>query len=227
MLKVFTQALCTLMAGLAIAGAAHAERYTLKYTATISSIEDTRQWPIPSYESASADGNVISLGDTVTGYFTFDTAMPPIQSGTSWARYGSDEAFGHVIVFDKTGFSQQATTYHSQIDVTTASAGGWDRDWVSFQAPMYYMDGPGYAAATTLSFQAPAGTLGDTALPATLSPFTGWFTYAYVSYADDETLVFEGNITSASIVSSVPEPGTYAMLLAGLGLVAWRRRARG
>lgn len=226
MLKVFTQALCTLTAGLAIAGAAHAERYTLKYTATISSIEDHQQSPSPSYTSASADGNVISIDDTVTGYFTFDTAMPPTHSSTSSAQYGLDEAFGHVIVFDKTGFSQQATTYHSEINVTTASAGGWDHDSVSFHAPMYYMDGPGYVAMTTLSFQAPAGTLGDTALPATLSPFTGWFAYAYVSFEDNETLYFQGDITSASIVSSVPEPGTYAMLLVGLGLVAWRRRAR-
>lgn len=227
MSKVLAQALCTLTAGLAIAGAAHAEPYTLKYTATITSIEDSQQFPIPSYTSASADGNVISINDTVTGYFTLDTSIPPMQSSTSWARYELDEAFGHTIVFDKTGYSQQATTYQSQIDVVTASDGGWDHDSVTFVAPMYYLAGPGYVAQTTLTFQAPAGTLGDTALPTSLSPFTGWFTYAYVSYAEEQTLVFEGSITSVSIVSSVPEPGTYVMLLAGLGLVAWRGRGRG
>lgn len=224
MKKALTRAFCTFTAGLAIASAAQAEPFTLKYTATISSIQDTQQWPVPSYESASADGNVISLDDTVSGYFTFDTAIPPFFSAESWARYGSDEAISHVIVFDKTGYSQRATTYHSQIDVTNAAVGSGIPDDVTFDAPMFYTEGPGYVGQTTLTFTAPADTLDDLSIPVTLAPFTGWFTYAYVSLEDNQTLYFQGNITSASIVSSVPEPGTSAMLLGGLGFLAWRMR---
>lgn len=45
-----------------------------------------------------------------------------------------------------------------------------------------------------------------------------WYTYTWRVH---------GDISSISLISAVPEPSTYAMLLAGLGMMAWRRRKGG
>ncbi|WP_227470207.1 PEP-CTERM sorting domain-containing protein [Massilia sp. YMA4] len=55
----------------------------------------------------------------------------------------------------------------------------------------------------------------------------GTFAYIYEGYTIDDSgyhnysWTISGDITA---IAAVPEPGTYAMLLAGLGLVAWRRK---
>lgn len=62
----------------------------------------------------------------------------------------------------------------------------------------------------------------------------GNFTYEYKQNALPENgkvhtdnWTVEGDITGVTQISAVPEPGTYAMLLAGPGIVGWRRRAAG
>jgi PEP-CTERM motif len=223
--------LCVLAAGLALGSTAGAAQYTLHYTARIDTIGDGG-FPEQFFSSATANGNLVSIGDTVSGRFTFDSETPPVllnDFGTLvQAQYGYDAATTSFVKFDKTGYSQSAATGSSFIGVTDNREASYGPDMVSFIGHTYSY-APVFSSAVSLFFTAPsADALNDTALPpALLDSFDGEFRYVYGSFTDTgyQSLVFRGDITSVSLVSSVPEPGTYAMLLAGLGLLAWRRRA--
>ncbi|WP_229419235.1 PEP-CTERM sorting domain-containing protein [Pseudoduganella dura] len=220
------------LAGLAMAGAAQAERYTIHYTTSIQTIENSES-PTGSFSSATAGDHVISLGDTVTGRFTFDTESQVLQysdqAATGLAEYGYDQATTSVVQFDKSGYSQASSPGISTVWVFDRKVSTYGNDSVSFNAPTW-LDHPGYISVVDLSFVAPFDTLNGLAVPTTgLYGMNGWFQYSY-SYFTDEgqtNFIFRGALTSMSLVSAVPEPGTYAMLLAGIGLVAWRRRVLG
>lgn len=224
---------CTLAAGLALASTAHAGQYTLHYTATIGTISGGG-FPEQFFSSGTANGNLISTGDTVTGRFTFDTEAAPVQQSgdeaLAFAQYGYDAATTSVVRFDKTGHTQTAATGSSYISVTDSGDAAYGLDTVSLVGYTYSYD-PVFISAVSLFLTGPsADALSDTALPAdVLDTFGGTFqySYGYFNEAGYQSLRFRGDITSISVVSSVPEPGTYGMLLAGLGLLAWRRRARG
>ncbi|QJD91400.1 PEP-CTERM sorting domain-containing protein [Duganella dendranthematis] len=64
-------------------------------------------------------------------------------------------------------------------------------------------------------------------IPDSLTPFPqGTFRYYYSTGMAPHALwlTAAGAITSVTLVSSVPEPATYTMMAAGLGLLAWRRQ---
>lgn len=224
--------LCILAAGLALSGAAQAERYTLHYTAAIDQITNASA-PAQLLPSATANGNLISTGETVTGWFTFDTASQIVQQGDwssgAFAQYGYDAATASAVQFGQSGYRQISTPNLSSIWVDDRRNPVYGLDGVSLMGPTILEDS-GLTSNVYLYFQAPSvDAWTDTAIPvAALPALDGWFQYSYGYFNDNgeyQSLLFRGAMTSASVVSGVPEPGTYAMLLAGLGLLAWRRRA--
>ncbi|WP_165390786.1 PEP-CTERM sorting domain-containing protein [Pseudoduganella lutea] len=223
--------LCILAAGLAFGSTAHATQYTLQYTATIGTISDGG-FPEQFFSSATANGNLIVIGDTVTGRFTFDSEQVPVLESdyglAAEAQYGYNAATTSFVQFDKTGYSQVSNTGSSYIRVTDSRDPAYSPDSVHLVGYTYSYN-PVFSSAVSLSLQAPsADTLDGTALPSSeFASLAGTFQYSYGYFTTGgyQSLLFRGDITSLSVVSSVPEPGTYAMLLAGLGIVCWRRRA--
>ncbi|MDC8759724.1 PEP-CTERM sorting domain-containing protein [Janthinobacterium fluminis] len=55
----------------------------------------------------------------------------------------------------------------------------------------------------------------------------GRFTFSLNSPGTGDYSYVNGTITSLTLAAPVPEPETYAMLLAGIGMLAWRRKRAG
>ncbi|WEF31054.1 PEP-CTERM sorting domain-containing protein [Pseudoduganella chitinolytica] len=223
------QKLLTVLAiGLTLSSAAHAELYTLHYTAKISSISQLGAFPeeLP-VSTVTIRNQVINLDDTVTGSYTFDTSASPIAqynygSGIK-AHYGNDAPFGATVQFNRTGYKEVSSIYSSAVTVEDAAVDYGDTDFVRFDGNTYREDWVGFG----LNFFDPTATaLSAATIPTTeLGQFNGAFYFGSVSYTPGvSSYRLRGELTSMSLVSAVPEPGTYAMLLAGLGLLAWRRK---
>lgn len=221
--------LTALATGLALSSpAVHAELYTLHYTAKITDISRLGTFPEEfPVSKVTIRNQVINLDDTVTGSYTFDTSASPMSrynygSGTK-AHFGNDAPFGAIVQFDRTGYREMSSMYSTAITVEDASADSGDHDYVRFDGNTYGNDWVGFG----LHFTDPTATaLSESTIPTTaLSLFNSSFYFGSVSYTPGvSSYRLKGEVTSMSLVSTVPEPSTYAMLLAGIGLVAWRRK---
>lgn len=220
--------LLTLAAGLAFANAAQAALYTVEYTAKINTISDGG-FPEQFFSSGIVQGNVILPGDTVTGWFTFDSAQeaPVADFGDSaYVYYGFNDATTRTVRFNKSGYTETSNSGSSFILVDDSRvAGGLDSiNMVSYT----YSDEPHYHSGLSLYFGDSSGmAFNGTSIPLHAFTLPGWtFGYRYSSFGPGgmSTVNFDGEITSMSLIAAVPEPSTYAMFAAGLGLLAWRRK---
>lgn len=211
-----------------LATAAQAERLTYEYTATVTSLTQfvLGNDHIDFLQQATLPGGAIAIGDTVTGRFSFDTAWTPSAVGSTgtqdYADYSPADpvsaAFAQGLLFASTSQDSLAVA----IDQANPLNGN---DLLAFTSLNTRTD-----AAETLSveFSDPAAALlTSTALADTgaiLQAANGSFHYAYTTNEPFVTIRAGGALTGLRLVSSVPEPTTYAMFAAGLGLLAWRRK---
>ncbi len=188
--------------------------------------------------SIDVDGATYAQGDTFHGSFSYDTATPLTFYYSDFQdRYTAyhGEAVHHVstLIFDN-----HNPTYHSapdgagaQMSVTDAHSAADDiyrypdyLQLVSFNGN--YFLGFDFANSTDNSI------IDGPHSPASLS--LERFPYAWATFGRiyEPALGFSmeaaGRITSLTLVPAmpVPEPSSYAMLLAGAVLVAWARRSR-
>ena len=211
-----------------LAGAAQAERLTYEYTATVTSLTQfvLGNGQVDFLQQATLPGGAIAIGDTVTGRFSFDTAWTPSAQGSmgtqAYADYSPADpvsaAFAQGLLFASSSPFSLAVA----IDQADPLNGN---DLLAFTGLRNTND-----AAETLSveFSDPAAALlTGTALADTgaiLDAANGSFHYAYTTNTPFVTVRAGGALTGLHLVSVVPEPGTYAMFAAGLGLLAWRRK---
>lgn len=220
-----------LAAGIVASSSAHAAVYKFQYTSVIETLEagpEHAEVPVASFVGRNAD---MRLGDVITGTFVIDTeayGYSPIVHD-----WGTERSYGYGMlavdmVIDRTGQVIPGTwTGLGVKDSHDASVSG---DAVSVQGGGSY-DGPAYEPYSFgLRFgSSSADILSSTAVPVSeFSEFAGKLYFQHW-YTDPEThyvvtsVKAGGNLTSLTLLP-VPEPGTYAMLLAGLGTLAWRRR---
>lgn len=222
--------LSALVTVLVITPAAHAEKFTLHYTATINSIGLINGYNSPEQSASAATflDQQVSIGDTLSGEYSFDTSIAPSSQSSygsvARALYGHGPAFTSFVQFDKSGFREKAAEGSTIVDVSDSSNAQYQSDEVVFNGNAYGRDW----TSTRLVLSDPtAAALEGPAMPgAELSQLQpNYFQYFYSTYVPGIPSVrLLGEITSLSLVSAVPEPGTYAMLLSGLGLLAWRRK---
>ncbi|MDY7547257.1 PEP-CTERM sorting domain-containing protein [Glaciimonas sp. CA11.2] len=221
---------------IAASSAAHATLVTYDFTDTITSMFEYNGTTkaITNVTSSSMSGVAFSNGDTAHGTFSYDTAtvlspyyQPPAQAQGSYVLYYGP--MSSTLTFDKSMFVYNSVSDGLiQVADNASSFSGWD---------VFYL-GTG-AAYSPLTFQSMTLNLFDSsgqvfssaAVPRTL-PLSG-FSYADVDYtwlrqSDGSQMHISSKITSLEMEPSlpVPEPGTYTLLLGGLGLMGFMGRRR-
>jgi hypothetical protein len=225
-------------ASVLLSSSAHAAIYTFEYTATVSSIAeyaDAFGGGTPtSVLSTSIPGGTISIGDTVTGKVSYDSNMP--ISFESHDASGNYVSYGYVASLQLTAdfaaanvhFSPNGYQYGGQ---SSFPSGSPYNDSFGLGAYRYaYLGGGGMSQEVLgIHFEDSTHTKfdGHTLPGAEIATFdSNNMVYDYANNFTDQKASITGNITSVHLVSAVPEPESYAMLLGGLALLAWRRRSR-
>lgn len=220
-----------LLAGAAICGSAHATVYEYEFTVTLQEMIEFS--PITGVggpvSSSVLSGDTLSVGDFVYGHFSYDTET---------AQFGN---FGSGPVYSASGTSNSvgAATYNHDFALAGAtSTSGMVQ--VSNNATLL-RGGDSLAIGTAsenadasqlmvVDFFDPTGlALSSDQIPGVInaSAFSQKnFYYMRMSKSTKVMLGANGSLTSLTLVSSVPEPATYAMLLGGLGLMAGLARRR-
>ncbi|MYM21146.1 PEP-CTERM sorting domain-containing protein [Duganella sp. FT135W] len=206
-----------LLLGLSLAGAALGAQATVTYNATsgLTSLN-----PGPGLVTNTFDGQVLP-----TGFATYDSAAALIAAPGN-SGYAA-EPFNDTTDFFSVG------TSHGQVSSSSVTFGGLGVSYFGF-----YMSSPDTYNTVTFYTSAGAETITGTQMAGKAgvavdgNQGVGFYMNFY-SAAPITKVTFSSNqdafeTDNHSYIAAVPEPETYAMLLAGLGLVsvaARRRRA--
>ena len=216
--------LATVAAGLLLSQLAHAEILTFQYTAKVSNIEENDN----AVQSSSFAGGQISLGDSMTGTITYDTALPVVS------RY--DYGFSTDITYNP------LNSLELSMQIPTGGV-NFEANYYTFAGTSYHPKGSSYtdtfSAGAYRYLYMPNGGMSQEVLVVAFGDSThtkfsdnipglnalgfdsNSIRYQYVG--QQKSLNLQGTITDLRAIQSVPEPETYAMLLAGLSLLGLRR----
>lgn len=212
---------------------AHAAVVSFNFTATIWDGLQTDDDGLGSSQVYSSDfsGHTISLGDHIVGSFSFDAgratpAMPQPADASAMRRYYNLPGFTlrYTIVPSGATFADNGAPASAWVENGTPHFGP---DIFSATATAAHLGGMQRASGLTW-FDNSGRALPDVSMPSSLNPgqfdrrdlFGSWQRdsdgHAYSFIASMDTLV----------AAPVPEPHQAAMLLAGLGALAWLARRR-
>jgi hypothetical protein len=219
--------LSVLLAGLLSAGLAHAGLVTYEFTASFAAL--TEENPASGYtdvNSTTIPGFPLAVGDTLHGSLTIDTSAPLTYSSSSgggtFNTYAGQNTF--AVIFNSNSYTLTEPGIAIQDRLP-----GQGQDAVSFGMSRDTNYG-GYESFGLVFADPSATALSDNHIPSSLTAFPqGTFRYWYTTGPAPHALelVGTGTITSLTLVSAVPEPATYMLMVSGLGLLAWRRQRNG
>lgn len=209
--------------GLFNAATAVAAPVTVEYTGKFGYICRYTDVECINLDTTDAPGFAVNVGDTVTGRFTYDTALqlspgsPNGPRAVGWAFHGFSQSLTFANGFTQAFNAPSSLRYETSAETTSYL------NVLNQEAE--FGNGPAIGAL----FQGPFGSGADQ--PYRLPAASAWQDYSTV-YSEfgfsDFGVVYgdvgiNGYITAFRVVA-VPEPSTYAMLLVGAAAVLWRRR---
>lgn len=236
------QKIAALIAALSLACLAQAEVVTFSYTAKIDHVflyDDDDGLTQPS--TATVRDRTVSEGDVVTGYFSIDTSTALIyqrytsQNELFQAYRDSSSANALTSKIGSAGpVTDSTASWTKQISVVHAPTGGFDG--LAVHSNIYQAEN--YFELARIDFEQRSTGPGsgiDTSLIALNQ--NSLYTYSFGDYTTSSFagMSATGYLTSLTFISSVPsgpsgpsapvpEADTYAMLLAGLGVLGWASR---
>lgn len=224
-------------ASVILSSSAHAALYTFEYTATVSSIAEYPDafgfGSAAGVQSTSITTGKVSVGDTITGIIGYDSQLAIASqydyNGAHYIGYGYIPSLNLTADFAAANihFESNAYKFGGQ---AVYPAGSTDKDAFGLGTYRYlYLPGGGMSQETLIVDLADSThTKLDGSVPGSIATTfdSNQMTYIYADNFADRRAEIGANITALRLVSAVPEPGTYAMLLGGLMLLAWRRRSQ-
>ncbi|WP_332855745.1 PEP-CTERM sorting domain-containing protein [Duganella sp. S19_KUP01_CR8] len=224
-----------LLAGMTLIGSAQATVYQFDFTAKIQEMVEFSPQTFNGGPVASSNlsGSTVSVGDSLTGHFSYDTAtgvFSQFGGGTMYAAPAAQNSLDVSIGGASIGLS--GATYSStnvQVANNAAALGGADsfgianvsaNAYASQMMAVSFFDRSGLAlSASTMPGRLDFANFGQSS-----------FYYTYSSSATHAMMGANGALTSVTVTqvptTPVPEPETYAMLLAGLAALSWKARRR-
>lgn len=220
---------------------AHAAVQTFDFTARIDFLGDPNNYTYPSVAEGMSSGTAISLGDVITGRFTYDNESPFVSAWPESAPdSGAQGSFGYrspkntlEFTIAPSGQHFQSVFHYVNLNVENNSWNVLGRDgiWLNHTGPL---DANGWSSAQDASvfFSDSTGTtLSSGVLPATLNPGDyeiNRLNFTWRRASDGYNMMGGARFESVTQVSPVPEPSSISLMVASLaclGVLA-RRRAR-
>lgn len=213
------------LVGLLSAIPAFAEVVTYQFTGVINEIR--REVPGVSLgrpvATADFEQGTVAIGSTFHGSFSYETSLT-LGDYDFYFGHGSGKVVpASVLTFDANGASIVSGTTAPSIFVT-------DDDYWNY---VHILPETNYNAprATFLFYDYTRTALSGEGIPNELSLEAFWNAYARLNWtaADGSAYSSQGMFTSLTRVSPVPEPESFGMMIAGLGVLAAfaRRRKQG
>ena len=231
-----------LLASLAVAGGAQAAVVSYDFTVRVSTVyRCLGDVGCMNPDSIDIGNGVVAYGDIGHGRISFDTETPQAglqyqppapYRGTRTLYQGAVAGNDSFLRLGDAGaaFQQDAPANSTPvIEVENDVGYAWTSstyDSFSYRATQklnrYFHQSLGISLS-----DASATALTGGGIPLSLDGFGyGSFTFSLDSKGGDSSFA-QGTITSLTLAAPVPEPETYAMLLAGIGMLAWRRKRAG
>ena len=223
--------LLLLASALLLSAQSHAEQVSFDYSGSVYWIYryDYVNWKITTPAEITIGNDTIGVGNTFKGTFGYDAATTLAATGLSLYEptyTGSGASVVSTLAFDAGNAWFRSALASQPSDIQAWDNSWWGTDKLSFGG----IKGSGLHI-DSLQFEyssADDTPLNGPTLPTSLAGFSGT---VYMSVRDAATpgiaySVFGTVVFSGQPVSPVPEPASYAMFLAGLGLLGWRRRQR-
>ena len=216
-----------------VPAAALAEPVTIEYTYKIQSIGVNNAWSETTWvDSTDLMGFNVAANEFVTSRVTYDTNQPlELIAGTpETGTYALQGKFGYSVQFQN---SPAAITLENESQ-QYLRVSAWNAGDGTYFTTYTVSGGNGSAVPNAYqlgSFDVFTGSTPFNALPGpghVFGPVYGMVAeYSYVTGDPSApSLYLRGVVTSAQVIASVPEPATWALLLAGLPLLLLRRKAR-
>lgn len=220
--------LLALFSSLLVSVSAHATMVTYNYTATVYFIYNydyTKPAPLTPGSITLNDG-VIGLGDVLHGQFSYDTATPLHANPNAYgATYiGAAPQISSTAQFSG-GVTFASTPGAAKANIQIYDNNEYLHDYLWLDA--YSGSGADERALTFNFASEDESVLNGKTIPASLSGFDRRFMYFSGALSPSSFYEVLAGIDSLTpVATAVPEPETYAMLLAGIGLVGWTASKR-
>jgi len=225
-----------LLAGFAILGSAHAAVVTYNFTATVAAIDETLP---PAYTSTLKDlstltGMAVALGQEIHGSFSYDTAMglnvnyqPPPETSGTYLLYNDPNNATTIIAPDVFARPQEVIYGTNLLQIANDATTFFGGDTLSLSTTVMAPDFSSFNGSISLfDFSGTAFDHGGVPTSLRLSSFNYAAYELYYFLPTGGYVRIESAITALTPAAAVPEPETYAMLMAGLALICWRTRKR-
>jgi hypothetical protein len=209
------------LAGMVCSLSASAEIVTFEYTGIVNQVRELTNHDVDGSRrvvSSAVVPGTIAIGDTFHGSFSYDTALPLSSSGADYASYsGAWDAAGTAasLVIDKSG---TAISANGQTRVSVHN--GNSSDSLFFRPAS--QDSP-YASFGFSFYDSTGKVFSDLSIPGKVNFNDFWSSDINIYWdnaASGKTAMVDAMVTSFVKVSPVPEPASYAMLFAGLAIIA-------
>jgi hypothetical protein len=218
------------LAGALLCGSAQATVYEYDFTATVQEMLEFS--PLTGtgglVNSSTLAGGAIAVGDVVYGHFSYDTDTAQFGNFGAGPVYAASTAANTLSAFTASrNLTLDNATSSTMVQVSNNAAilGGGDGLAIGNAA-----ESAAGKQLMVLDFFDPTGqALTSDNVPGAIEAGAfsqSNFYFLYTSKDNQAMLGANGMLTSLTLVSSVPEPQTYALLFSGLGLLAGLSRRK-